>query len=170
MWLTARTVLLLPLLNYFAGKDLREQHTTKREPQRLQFELRHQHAVSPDAHVVFSDVGPAARNLAGGNQTTYSLWTRNTTSFRPPSFSEHEAARIRSMRHAQSADFPWHEDEIIGPNIESQETILELAKMTNNAYVTPDDPVWYELSERWTNVSHSDCPSDWSIDSLSDLG
>ncbi|KIJ13477.1 hypothetical protein PAXINDRAFT_81142 [Paxillus involutus ATCC 200175] len=65
------------------------------------------------------------------------------------------------MRHAQSADFPWHEDEIIGPNIESQETILELAKMTNNAYVTPDDPVWYELSERWTNHY----PFGWEPDS-----
>ncbi|KAF8843786.1 alpha/beta-hydrolase [Paxillus ammoniavirescens] len=162
MWLTARTVLLLPLLGYLSGKDLREQqHPIKREPQRLQFELRHQHAVSPDAHIVFSDVGPAARNLAGGNQTTYSIRTRNTSSFRPPSFNEHEAARIRSIRHAQSADFPWYEEEILSPNIESQETILELAKMTNNAYVTPDDPVWYELSERWTNHY----PFGWEPDS-----
>ncbi|KAF9243379.1 alpha/beta-hydrolase [Melanogaster broomeanus] len=150
---TALTVLLLPLLNYFASNDSQEsQHTTKNNPPRLQFELRHQHAVSPDAHVVFSDIRPTvARNLAWGNQTTHSLRTRNISSFRPPSFSELEAARIRSIRHAQSADLAWHEDEIVGPDTDSRETLLELAKMTNNAYITPDDSQWYELTDTWSH-------------------
>jgi putative lipase involved disintegration of autophagic bodies len=56
------------------------------------------------------------------------------------------------MRHAQSANLPWYETEILEPNAEKRETLLELAKMTNNAYVTPDDSQWYELSEKWSTV------------------
>ena len=46
----------------------------------------------------------------------------------------------------------WKEDEIIGPNVESRETLLELAKMTNNAYLEPDDAGWYSLNETWNVV------------------
>lgn len=56
------------------------------------------------------------------------------------------------MRHAQSANLPWYETEILGPNVKKRETLLELAKMTNNAYVVPDDSQWYELGENWITV------------------
>jgi len=46
----------------------------------------------------------------------------------------------------------WLEDEIIGPDVEKRETLLELAKMTNNAYVEPEDPAWYELGSEWNVV------------------
>ena len=127
-------------------------HTFKSEPTRLQFELRHQHAVSPDAHIVFTDARTWTHALTDGNTTTYTIPTRRLSTFRPPSFSAHEAARIRSIRHAQSSDLPWREDELIGPDVEQRETLLELAKMTNNAYITPDDAAWYELGEAWHDV------------------
>ncbi|KAH7913529.1 Alpha/Beta hydrolase protein [Hygrophoropsis aurantiaca] len=73
------------------------------------------------------------------------------TSFKPPSFSAVSHARKRSMRDFQSVPLQWEEQELVGPDVESRETLLELAKMTNNAYVTRDDPAWYELDERWTN-------------------
>jgi lipase ATG15 len=60
---------------------------------------------------------------------------------------------MRSIRHRQSEDIPWEEDEISGPDVESRETLLELAKMTHNAYIDPDDPAWYELDRNWTVVS-----------------
>ena len=36
--------------------------------------------------------------------------------------------------------------------MESRETLLELAKMTNNAYVEPSDPAWYDLGTGWNSV------------------
>ncbi|KAH0833006.1 alpha/beta-hydrolase [Lanmaoa asiatica] len=138
-------------------------HTTfKCEPTRLQFELRHQHAASSDAHVVFSDIPQAPKSaLTEVNETTYTIQTKRLSTFHPPSFRAHEAARLRSIRHAQSTDLPWWEDEIFGPDVEHRETLLELAKMTNNAYVSPDDAAWYELKDQWNDRY----PFGWEPDS-----
>ena len=148
---------LFPLFGFLTRLYPQEQpHSFKCEPTRLQFELRHHHAVSHDGHILFADVPTSA--LTQGHET-HTIRTRRLSAFRPPSFGAHEAARIRSMRHAQSTDLPWYEDEIIGPDVEHRESLLELAKMTNNAYVTPDDKAWYELSEDWNNVRP--CVSVW---------
>ena len=56
------------------------------------------------------------------------------------------------MRHAESQALQWDEEEIVGPDVESRETLLELAKMTNNAYVEPEDPYWYDLEGKWSEV------------------
>jgi hypothetical protein len=48
----------------------------------------------------------------------------------------------------------------MGPDVESRATLLELAKMTNNAYVEPDDPAWYDLGANWNDVR---CCSHWSV-------
>ncbi|EGN98807.1 hypothetical protein SERLA73DRAFT_54759 [Serpula lacrymans var. lacrymans S7.3] len=77
--------------------------------------------------------------------------TKRITSYKPPSFDAHSRARIRSIRHVPSADLLWAEEEVLGPNVESRKTLLELAKMTNNAYVTPEDSAWYKLSGNWTH-------------------
>lgn len=150
---------LTAFFSFFSRLYPQEQpHSFKCEPTRLQFELRHQHAVSPDAHVVFSDVSQAPTSaLTAGNGTTYTIKTKRISSFRPPSFRAHEAARIRSIRHAQSTDLPWWEDEIVGPDVEYRETLLELAKMSNNAYVPPDDAAWYELGDEWNDVGPFFC-------------
>jgi len=148
---------LFPLFSFFIRLYPREQpQSFKCEPTRLQFELRHQHAVSPDAHIVFADIPQVPTNtLTEGNGTTYTITTKKLSIFRPPSFRAHEAARIRSIRHAQSTDLPWYEDEIVGPNVEDREALLGLAKMSNNGYVTPDDAAWYELGDGWHTVRRS---------------
>jgi hypothetical protein len=56
------------------------------------------------------------------------------------------------MKFGQSTPLDWDEEEIVGPNVESRETLLVLAKMTNNAYLQPDDKEWYSLGENWTTV------------------
>lgn len=144
---TPLAALLVFFLDFLLGRSQRPQSSHFQRP--LQFELRHEHATSLDAHVVFSDVASTA---GYGNKSSYSIDTRYMTSYRPSSFSAYNDARIHSIRHAQSANLPWHEAEIIGPNVESRKTLLELAKMTNNAYVTPDDSQWYELGDMWPNV------------------
>ena len=144
---TPLTALLVLFLDFLLGRNHLPNVSHSQRP--LQFELRHEHAISPDARVVFSDVPSTASYT---NESSYSIDTRYITSYRPSSSGAYNDARIRSMRHAQSTHLPWYETEIIGPNVESRKTLLALAKMTNNAYVTPDDSQWYELGEMWPNV------------------
>lgn len=41
-----------------------------------------------------------------------------------------------------------------GPDVESREVLLVLAKMTSNAYYDgPDEQGWYDLGGNWTAVS-----------------
>jgi lipase ATG15 len=58
----------------------------------------------------------------------------------------------RSRLHLASKDNPWEEDEIVGPDVESRETLLLLAKMTNNAYLEPGEAGWYDLGDGWNAV------------------
>lgn len=62
------------------------------------------------------------------------------------------------MKFGQSAVLDWVEDDTIAPDVENRVSLLELAKMTNNAYVEPDDPAWYDIS--W-NTSY---PFGWQPD------
>jgi lipase ATG15 len=114
----------------------------------LNFELRHQHAVLPNTHVIFSDVPTTYMD----GRTSYEVQTRRITTHRPPSFEAHSQARLRSIRRAQSEALQWDEEEIIGPDVESRETLLQLAKMSNNAYLTPDNAGWYDLEGKWFEV------------------
>ncbi|KJA19504.1 hypothetical protein HYPSUDRAFT_69247 [Hypholoma sublateritium FD-334 SS-4] len=82
------------------------------------------------------------------------------TVHRPSSPAAHAQARLRSLRFGENERLDWFPDEIEGPDVEVRETLLELAKMTNNAYVEPDDPAWYDLEGRW-NVSY---PFGWDPD------
>ena len=118
----------------------------------LNFELRHRHAVSSTARVVFSDVPAAQIYSHNDGRAPYQVRTRRIRIHRPPSFCEYSEARMRSIRQAQSQVLLWDEDDVIGPEVESRETLLELAKMTNNAYVEPEDPYWYDLGDNWPKV------------------
>ncbi|KAG8691028.1 putative lipase atg15 [Ceratobasidium sp. 395] len=44
----------------------------------------------------------------------------------------------------------WDEDDVEGPAVDKRETVLVLAKMTNNAYVEPNESEWYDLGGNWT--------------------
>jgi putative lipase involved disintegration of autophagic bodies len=47
----------------------------------------------------------------------------------------------------------WQEDDVDGPAIDKRETVLVLAKMTNNAYLSPGESGWYDMGGNWTAVS-----------------
>ena len=68
--------------------------TAAPDPAPLQFELRHLHAVSPDARVVFSDVPPSARGL-NGEPESYGLRPRTVKTQRPASMDAFHRARAR---------------------------------------------------------------------------
>jgi lipase ATG15 len=122
----------------------------------LHFELRHLHAATPDARILFSDFDPARQNsLAPEPDASYTIrHTAPVTTYRPPSFDAYTKARQASWNPStQSAGLAWHEEVVLGPDVESRETLLLLAKMTNNAYLNPEDAGWYELGDNWTAVS-----------------
>lgn len=162
MLLTSVASFLVSLVLWLSGggsSPHKELQTTSDDPSVLQFELRHLHAVSSStAHVIFSDVSPQAlktlsSDTSGSTKSSYSIRSRLEKTFRPSSFAAHERARLRSLRFGENEWLDWDEEETIGPDVESRETLLELAKMTNNAYVDPEDPAWYDLGDGWNAVN-----------------
>ena len=146
--------LLNPLSTIFRDPYQRITPAASRAVPRLTFQLRHLSAVSEHGHVLFSDIDHTsyARNLTAYSSEEYTVNTRLLPSYRPPSFDAVENARYRSMKFGQSTLLDWDEEEIVGPDVESRETLLVLAKMTSNAYLQPDDDGWYSLGENWTTV------------------
>jgi hypothetical protein len=119
----ALTTLLVSLLSLFTDSPDVETLPTPSSPV-LSFELRHLHAISPEAHVVFADVPQRAGILA---DSAHTVQTRTIKSWRPPSFALHAQARAQSLRFGQSLlmDFPWEEDEVVAPDVEDRTTLLE---------------------------------------------
>lgn len=148
------TSFLVPLLNLWSHRHSVPQHQHQSNP--LRFELRHLHAVSPNAHVVFSDVSPAQLKALGTDENaSYTIQrTVPLMTYRPPSFNALiDARKSKWDSLKQSAAIDWKEEVIVGPDVESRETLLVLAKMTNNAYLNPGEKGWYDLGENWTTVS-----------------
>ena len=147
--------LLVHFFSFFIGN----QHIGNNVSPTLKFELRHLHAVSSSATVLFSDVSSpdllqthTLSDPSGSTKATYSIQTSLIKTHRPSSFASFSNARLRSLQFGENEWVGWKEDEIMGPNVESRETLLELAKMTNNAYLEPDEPGWYGLNETWNVV------------------
>jgi lipase ATG15 len=153
---TSVASLLVHLFSFFIGN----QHPGNNVSPTLKFELRHLHAVSSSsATVLFSDVSSpellqthTLSDPSGSTKATYSIQTSLIKTHRPSSFASFSNARLRSLQFGENEWVDWKEDEIMGPNVESRETLLELAKMTNNAYLEPGDPGWYGLNETWKVV------------------
>ncbi|KAL0954411.1 hypothetical protein HGRIS_003397 [Hohenbuehelia grisea] len=164
------TTLVFSLLNFFAEDDTSSSQLSSNH---LRFELRHLHASSPAARIVFSDVHRHSRyksfDVYGNHskaledlRATYTAKTRRAQTHRPRSFMLHDAARLQSMRHAQTPQGLWLQEDTVVPDVEDRETLLTLAKITNNAYyANPDDAGWYDLGEKWNNNTY---PVGWEPD------
>ena len=146
-------------INFFTGNH----HLVNNVSPALKFELRHLHAVSSSsATVLFSDVSSpellqshTLSDPSGSTKATYSIHTCSIKRHRPSSFASFSNARLRSFQFGKNEWVDWEEDEILGPDVESRETLLELAKMTSNAYLEPDETGWYALNGTWNVVRRS---------------
>lgn len=118
-------------------------------PQPLTFQLRHLHGVMDDSKIIFHDV-PEEFSAA----STHSVTTRRTTVPRPKLQADFHRARRRARTEGILETLDWEEDEIVAPDATNRETLLELAKMTNNAYLEPGDDGWYNLTDNWNKVSN----------------
>lgn len=102
--------------------------------------------MSNATRIVFSDI------VSSLVSKEFEVGTQRVTSHRPLSFSAFSSARFRAMRHRQNDALLWKEIDILGPNVTDRKTLLTLAKMTGNAYTTPNAKDWYDLGSYWNAV------------------
>lgn len=125
--------------------------TTATPPSPLAFQLRHVHGVSNESTVVFQDVPDAI-----ATESIHSVNTRRMRVHRPRSTASFHRARLRSRIERVIEPLDWDEDDVVGPDPADREALLELAKMTNNAYLDIGEAGWYNLTDQWKNeVSRS---------------
>ncbi|KAF8320067.1 alpha/beta-hydrolase [Clavulina sp. PMI_390] len=125
----------------------------------MTFRLRHLHAVHPETHSnLFKDVDHEVSSFA--SEPSLSLRTSRVSVHRPRSQSAFHEARTSSRLWGHSSLIDWDEDEIEGPDVTDRETLLLLAKMTNDAYLSPGESGWYDLGDQW-NTSY---PFGWEPD------
>ncbi|KAJ7754641.1 Alpha/Beta hydrolase protein [Mycena maculata] len=112
------------------------------------------HGPHPKSISLFSDV---PSSFVG---EYYTVPTKNIKTHRPISASTYSEARILSLRHAQSPVSAWDSVEVPSPDVSKRVTLLELAKMTFNAYyAAPTPKAWYSL-----NGWNASIPFGWEPD------
>ncbi|KAG9018714.1 putative lipase atg15 [Tulasnella sp. 427] len=80
---------------------------------------------------------------------------------RPRSQTAFHAARQDSRINGITRCLDWDDIEVPGPDIEDRETLLELAKITGNAYALDSGSRnWYPLDGKW----NSSTPFGWEVD------
>jgi putative lipase involved disintegration of autophagic bodies len=62
-----------------------------------------------------------------------------------------QEARRRSIYAGESTILDWEEHEILAPDTTHRPTVMELARITGNAYFKPGDKGWYEVGGRWNS-------------------
>ncbi|KAF8197514.1 Alpha/Beta hydrolase protein [Pholiota molesta] len=79
------------------------------------------------------------------------LKTQPTTVYRPRSLDVLHRTRLRSLQYAQSdaERVLWDPVELEGPDIGNINTLVQLARMSANAYALPDQKNWYEVDPAW---------------------
>ncbi|QRV75775.1 Lipase (class 3) [Ceratobasidium sp. AG-Ba] len=128
------------------------------------FTLRHVHAAhSESGRIRWADV-PQLATASGkyyGPSSSYVLHAKRIKLRKPFSQAAFHAVRENSRqqrsqlifgsRHNHGQSLGWQEDDVQGPAIDKRETLLTLAKMTNNAYFHKNERGWYDLGGNWTS-------------------
>ncbi|KAG8701835.1 putative lipase atg15 [Ceratobasidium sp. 394] len=156
--LLSRFLVLLPVLagalRLESGQTftLRHVHTTHAESGRIRW------ANVPESRISRS------MSLDGSSTDVHALQTRSMRAHRPVSQAAFHTMRTNTQKRqrerslfgqlALGGDWEqslgWEERDVEGPATDKRETLLALAKMTNNAYFHQDEPGWYDLGGNWT--------------------
>ncbi|KAH7345452.1 Alpha/Beta hydrolase protein [Rhizoctonia solani] len=126
----------------------------------LEFSLKHVHHAHPDTgRILWADAGVS---VASGPGNVHTVDTRPLTIQKPVSHDGWKEWRDRrrgvppTLRTSNVDALDWQSYETIGPATDKRETLLALAKMTNNAYFRDSRTTgWYGLGGNWTSVSPS---------------
>ena len=109
--------------------------------------------------ILFNDVlipsppsltNPRSEDYTAAGFNPARLRTRKQRVARPKSNNAYQVAR-----KARKNDIEWDEDEVVMPDVEHRETLLEMAMITGDAYALPGSKSWYDLDARWNSVRRS---------------
>ncbi|EIM89998.1 alpha/beta-hydrolase [Stereum hirsutum FP-91666 SS1] len=72
-----------------------------------------------------------------------------TSVYRPKSVDALLHARSQSLRHAQGEKVDWDLVEVNGPDVKDRHTLVQLARMSGDAYALPGQKNWYDIDPAW---------------------
>lgn len=145
---TSLQLLIAPLLLLWFQEAPQEPFDTRLEWTQT-FTLRHEHALTNDSRILFTDSHPQQASFSlSSNHDRHVIKSNGITIHRPKSFAAFDHARTDYMTDADL----WVQASAPAPRVDDRETLLSLAKMTNNAYYTPDEKGWYSLGSSWGNL------------------
>lgn len=75
-----------------------------------------------------------------------------TTIYRPRSLDALLHARSQSLRHAQDEEVEWDLVDVSGPDVQDRHTLVQLARMSGDAYALPGQKNWYDIDPAWNEV------------------
>ncbi|KAL5490647.1 ATG15_1 [Sanghuangporus weigelae] len=151
---SALQLLLTPLLLAVKPELGQDQAVLRNVSPSHTFSLRHAHAIANGSRIVFANV---PQSLLAEQHV---LNSRLIQTYRPSSFGAFSLARESYLNGMTDADL-WIQSTIPAPDVNHRETLLTLAKMTNNAYYEPAEKEWYALDPSWGNDSY---PFGWEPD------
>ena len=116
----------------------------------ITFQLRHRHAATNTSRIVFSDIHPEFSSI-GDDISQFSIQTKINSVPRPQSFAAFNEARRNPQRGLTPA-LDWRDWEVAAPDISKRTTLLQLAKMSFDAYEADNTTEWYDLSDSWNTT------------------
>lgn len=141
---SALQLLLAPLLLVSDLGHRQEQKVLIDRPPSRTFTLRHEHAIANDSRVLFADIPQSFLS------EQHTINTRTIQTYRPSSLRAFSSARSSYSNGVTDSNL-WIQKTTPAPDVGERETLLSLAKMTNNAYFAPSDKEWYALDPSWGN-------------------
>ncbi|TFK20113.1 alpha/beta-hydrolase [Coprinopsis marcescibilis] len=117
----------------------------------LTFHLRHQHAVTSDSRIIFSDVSQLS---SFGPETTYTIPRKKVVVQKPSLYANFSDARdLRRSQLEGALDVDWWEDEVPGPALGERDALLQFANMAFDAYYPDNTTEWYDVGGDGWNTS-----------------
>ena len=116
----------------------------------LTFQLRHQHAVTNNSRIIFSDFTPGAS--FAGDETQFTIHAQKSNIPRPESHSAFMAARA-NREPGLTPMLDWDEWEVDTPDVSKRSTLLQLGRMAYNTYAMDNSTAgeWYDISDGWNS-------------------
>jgi lipase ATG15 len=139
-----RTLFVQIIALLYGLEQLHAQQTVLQSQQGSNFRLRHVHGLSNTSRTIFQDV---PEYISSSQLQPSPIHSRALRAYKRSS--------LDSGRGNLSSFGEWKVEPITAPDISDPDTVLELAKMTNNAYVKEDDKDWYDLEGDWSVSTYS---------------
>lgn len=133
--------------------------TEQNIPPAITFQLRHRHAATNASRIIFSDIPSEPSSFGDDVETQFSIQTKVNRIPRPESFAAFNKAR-RNPQRAVTPALDWHHWDVASPDVSKRTTLLQLAKMSLDAYKADNTTEWYDLSDSWKSTAFGWLPEE----------